>query len=62
MKKKLYNAPETEFVDLLLPPCMVVTSAPTTGDSDEDDEMGDSEGSNVGGTVGGSWENIWNMQ
>ena len=57
MKKKLYNAPETEFVDLLLPPCMVVEiSAPTTGDSDEDDEMGDSEGSNVGGTVGGSFD------
>ncbi|MBQ8364405.1 MAG: hypothetical protein IJX41_00785 [Bacteroidaceae bacterium] len=62
MKKKLYNAPETEFVDLLLPPCMVEASAPTTGDSDDEDEMGDSEGSNVGGTVGGSWENIWNMQ
>ena len=59
MKKKLYNAPETEFVDLLLPPCMVEASAPTT---DEDDEMGDSGGSNVGETVGGSWENIWNMQ
>ncbi len=57
MKKKLYNTPEVEYIEILIPPCMLEISAPTTED---DDEMGDSDDSGAGEYIGGSWENIWN--
>lgn len=60
MKKKLYNSPAAEFVEIQLPPCMSETAtAPGFGESDDDDGRGDSE-FNAGEYVGGSWENIWN--
>lgn len=61
MKKKLYNSPVAEFVEILLPPCMSETATvPFGGDDEDDDEPID--GDNANENIGGSWENIWNMQ
>lgn len=61
MKKKLYNSPVAEFVEIQLPPCMneTATAPGFGGGDDDDDDRGDSE-FNSNEYIGGSWENIWN--
>lgn len=56
MKKKLYNTPVTDYVEVHLPSIMVLSQ-----EVDEDDR-GSSEDHNANENIGGSWENIWNMQ
>lgn len=54
MKKKLYNTPVAEYVDVILPPCMNETiSVPL--DPDEDERA---DPNNANEQVG-SWEDIW---
>lgn len=54
MEKKIYIAPETEFLAVQLTSFILTASDPF-----DDEERGDS-GSSANETVGGSWENIWN--
>lgn len=53
MEKKIYIAPETEFL-AMQPSSFILTASDWT-----DEERGDS-GKSAEETVGGSWENIWN--
>ncbi len=53
MEKKIYIAPETEFLAVQLTSFILTASDPF------DEERGDSD-FNANETVGGSWENIWN--
>lgn len=64
MKKKIYNSPVTEFVDIELLPITTLSASDNTGGSTDDEEdRGSSDGSNANEYAGGSWENIWsNMQ
>ena len=41
MKKKLYNSPVAEFVEILLPPCMSETATVPFGGDDDDDDIDD---------------------
>lgn len=55
MKKKLYNTPVAEYVDVILPPCMNETISVPLGDPDEDERA---DPNNANEQVG-SWEDIW---
>lgn len=53
MEKKIYIAPETEFLAVQLTSFILIASD-EFGEERGDPEFGANE------TVGGSWENIWN--
>lgn len=56
--KKLYNAPAINYVEIELPPVMVIASLPTNGLMNLDRVS--STTNTADETIGGSWENIWN--
>lgn len=57
--KKLYNAPVINYVEIELPPVMVLrASLPTNGLINLDRVS--STTNTADETIGGSWENIWN--